>query len=599
MVDATAVSKKRSYSNLRDEVRDLVRQIGALQEEGLGKRSPALLDIEKRLSSPLFTIAITGPSRVGKSTLINAMLGRRVCPMGEFPKTGVPSVFEPGDADSFVVTLATKEEVRGLPTVEELEPWVDRQQNPDNEKQVEHVRVTLTSGALDQGFAIVDLPGLDDPSDQTRVSAELALETCDAVLYVLNGAAVTTGSFMFTASDRDNLKKLLPRMHKTFFVINKSDAFNAEKQKDVVKYLRGELRRFKLGELLQENTFFVSAQQAYLKRCEGDQGASEVSIAKLEDALLGFLVANSLTGRNRLKGILSQAAQLVSEQLTIHSIVLGKVEKAETLRRYLSDFDRVEGEIQGAISEGYFASTEQLKHAVDDYRSRATNRFMQTVNEVSLASPPPSRDEVKAWLNVEISRMASHGQAAVQQSFEGCASRANAAVGHVMADLRAEVMRVSPSGVVFPTIQTTVGVQVNMNPWTPFWGTTLGLGLAGLAFGPVGALVGAAIGFLIGLIGGEGQRRQREKEALIERVQTILSDSANKITAQLEGSARTGFEDLRRGLVSRIGEARSALKNQLEGMRDLPSLEQQARLRDAIQKLNSLAPRIQGALEDS
>ena len=589
--------QKPSYVGLKSEVKDLVLRIGDLQAKGLGKRSPALLEIEKRLSSPLFTIAITGPSRVGKSTLINALLGRQVCPMGEFPKTGIPSVFEPGEEDGFVVTLASGEVIKGVPTAEELEPWVDRQENPENEKKVEHVRVTLTGGALDQGFAIVDLPGLDDPSDQTRTSAELALETCDAVLYVLNGAAVATGSFMFTANDRDNLKKLLPRMHKTFFVINKSDAFDGGKQKDVMKYLKAELRHFKLGELLPENVFFISAQDGYLKRCKGDVRVSDETVVKLEDALAKFLVANSLTGRNRLKGILAQAAQLVAEQLTIHSVVLGKVEKSETLRRLLSDFDRVEGEIQGAISEGYFAAVEQLKHAIEDYRSRAANRFSQTVTEVPITTPPPSRDEVKAWLNAEVSRMASVGQGSIQRSFEGCANRANAAVGRVMSDLRAEVMRVVTGGVVFPNIQTSVGAQVNLNPWTPFWGTTLGLGLAGLAFGPLGALVGAAVGFLIGFFAGEGRRRQREREALIERVQTILSDSADKIAAQLEGSARAAFEDLRHGLVSRIGEARSALKTQLESIRDLPSLEQQSMLREAIQDLNALTPRIQAALE--
>lgn len=589
-------STERPFANLRTEVRELVRQLGDLQELGLGQRSPAVEDLSKRLDQPLFTVAISGPSRVGKSTLINALLGRTICPMSDFPKTGIPCVFEPGEKDEFIVKRTEADDVIGIPTPESLDPWVGREENEDNRKKVEHVRIKLSGKALDQGYSIVDLPGLDDPNDVVRSSAEIALETCDALLYVLNGAPMATGSFMFTVTDKQHLKQLAPRIRKTFFVVNKSDAFDPAKQAAVRKYLQKEVSKAGLGEIPDNAIFFVSALKSLEFRTGHGEGSSDESIRRLETALLDFLISNSLTGRNRLKGILSQSAQLVSEQLTIHSVVIGKAEKAEALRQYLSDFDRVQGEVQGMVSEGCFATVEQMKSTVSEFRNRSFGRFHQTLTEVPLTTPLPSRDDVRAWLEAEISRMAGEGQSVVQRSFEACATRANTAVNRVMAELRSAVIRLG-QGVFVPQIQG-VGDQININPWTPFWGA-LGLGLAGLAFGPIGALVGAAVGLLIGWFGGEQRRRQQEREALLQRVRTILADSADKISVQLESTTRTAFEDLRNGLTVRIEESRRALKEQLSGMRDLPSLAQQERLKSAISQLNSLSPRLSRALSET
>lgn len=58
-----------------------------------------LADLETSIRTSTYVVALTGPARAGKSTLLNALVGRDVSPMGRLPTTAVSLLVTAGAKD--------------------------------------------------------------------------------------------------------------------------------------------------------------------------------------------------------------------------------------------------------------------------------------------------------------------------------------------------------------------------------------------------------------------------------------------------------------------------------------------------------------------
>lgn len=577
-------ARAQTFASVQTRTVELLRELARIVEVTTQGPSAAMQDLLDRTRTPLFTLAVTGPSRVGKSTLINAFLRRELCPMGDFPKTAFPARFEPGKEDRLTVSFNDRPDEEAPPTAAALEQFVSWDHNADNNKGVRGVVVELDNPAIDLGFAILDLPGLDDPNDAVRTVTELALEDADAILYVVNGALMASGSFMFTRSDKEQLSSLLSRKDKVFLVVNKAEQLSTDQRDRLQSFLRGQFERYDLDALKDGPIAFVSALDSYLRRCRGDAARSDSTLVSLEDGVYRYLLHHSEVGRNRLKGLIGVATQIAREQLGIVSLSLSKIEEAESLRRFLGTFETLRQEVQASCQAGAAESASLIRTELFEYRRRASRRFAQALTDIPLVTPLPDRQEVRAWLNAEVARMAAQGKGQAQAAFQSRSATIAGRVQTVMNSLMNEVQSLEGSS---SQLQIGgLGQPVELNLWSPFWGT-LGLGLVGLIFGPVGAIVGAIAGFFIGLFIGEQQRRQKEIRKLREAVDSALDSAAGTLSSQLGEAVSGAFADLSTGLSRRIEEARSALARQLEGLGQLPSKARQAELRRSAEELGN------------
>lgn len=119
--------------------------------------------IGDRLGEPL-RVAIAGRLKAGKSTLVNALIGRRVAPTAAGECTRVVTRFRYGSADRVDVVLRDGAR-RSLPLGDD---GMIPQRLGVSAARVAYVDVTLTSAKLRE-LTVVDTPGL--ASTDTRVSA--------------------------------------------------------------------------------------------------------------------------------------------------------------------------------------------------------------------------------------------------------------------------------------------------------------------------------------------------------------------------------------------------------------------------------------------
>src|SRR3954447_1344251 len=142
------------------------RVAGLCQEGGprLGGPTQAqVFDVRRRLSEPL-RIAIAGRLKAGKSTLVNALIGRRVAPTEVGECTRIVTQFRYGPADR--VDVVRKDGSRISLPLDEAGMIPQRLGVPRSE--IGYVDVALTSNHL-RDLMVVDTPGL--ASANTSVSA--------------------------------------------------------------------------------------------------------------------------------------------------------------------------------------------------------------------------------------------------------------------------------------------------------------------------------------------------------------------------------------------------------------------------------------------
>src|SRR5215218_11302031 len=145
---------------LSARVADLCAEAG---QRLAGRTQTQVEDVRRRLGEPL-RVAIAGRLKSGKSTLVNALIGRRVAPTAVGECTRVVTRFRYGPADR-VDVVGRDGARRSLPLGDD---GMIPQRLGVPAARVAYVDVTLTSEKL-RDLTVVDTPGL--PSTDTQVSA--------------------------------------------------------------------------------------------------------------------------------------------------------------------------------------------------------------------------------------------------------------------------------------------------------------------------------------------------------------------------------------------------------------------------------------------
>ncbi len=144
-----------------------------------------------RLAEGRFHVACLGQLKRGKSTLLNALVGEPVLPVGVVPVTSALTILRHGAERTARVTFGDG----GSRTVDlrDVGAYVAEEHNPENAKGVAAVEVTLPSPLLASGTCLVDTPGVGSVfAGNTAVTREF-LPHVDAAIVVLGADPPMSG----------------------------------------------------------------------------------------------------------------------------------------------------------------------------------------------------------------------------------------------------------------------------------------------------------------------------------------------------------------------------------------------------------------------
>lgn len=252
------------------EIEACVRQYDA----GLADKVKAIID---GLGTEKLMVAVMGKAKRGKSTLVNALLGRRddvVAPVDRLPASSTVSCFSRAKGEKAAVTFQDgRKETIPFARIRE---FVTEDGNPENKKGVQLLEIEGPFPNLDEHVVLVDTPGAGSIHEHHDVLLYEFVPKADAVL------------FMITARmpmDQDE-KKLLSEIKKAdirrlFFVINRVDESEPQDLTDLEEHSRRLLAEVGVD---IERFYRVSAKSAHA----GDMATSGVPelLADVENGIV-------------------------------------------------------------------------------------------------------------------------------------------------------------------------------------------------------------------------------------------------------------------------------------------------------------------------
>jgi len=372
--------------------------LGVLDEllllaDGLLAESPRrhLAAARTRLAEDRFNLVVLGEFKRGKSTLINALLGRNVLPTGVVPLTSVVTTISAGDRDRLRVYF-TDGAVQERP-LDVLAEYVTEERNPGNARGVEVARVELEHELLRGGLELVDTPGIGSIHSHNTEVARGFLPRVDAALCVLDaGQPLSEGERELFREAAERVPRLLP-------VINKIDHLDRADRDVAIEFIRSALCDL-LGVDVVE-LFAVSA-----RRREG-LAPLVTRLRKLAAEERQALLLRSIAQVARsAAGEIAQAARFESRAIELPLDQLGS--RAEMFERRIAELRTARAEARDLLERGVDrALSELVNEPLERYARREEFRLRAELGKHleelgAKLSPRELSDELEGWIDATI-----------------------------------------------------------------------------------------------------------------------------------------------------------------------------------------------------
>ncbi|PIP38286.1 MAG: Dynamin family protein [Desulfobacterales bacterium CG23_combo_of_CG06-09_8_20_14_all_51_8] len=245
--------------------------------------------LNSRLSEGRFHLAVLGQFKRGKSTLLNALAGESILPVGVVPLTAVPTFMEFGDTPKVRISFQDHrgpEEFSGNSHTERssfLARFVTEEGNPRNQNHVAEVTVFLPDPTLAAGVVLIDTPGIGSTYRHNTVATLNFLDQCDAALFLISADPP------ITEVELEFLRQIRQKVPRLFFVLNKIDYLDASELEQALSFYKRTLTEH--GAWSEDSPVFcVSARRGLEARTACDSRKWEESgLLGLKEFLLDFL----------------------------------------------------------------------------------------------------------------------------------------------------------------------------------------------------------------------------------------------------------------------------------------------------------------------
>lgn len=397
----TVLSSLEDHRRLTASVLQDLREVGrAAQRIGFDEVVTRVEQIAQRVEDDVFRIAVVGEFKRGKSTLINALLGREILPADVLPcsatlnrvtyglQPSVRLVFKPdGDAPP-------REETIGI---DELSDYVTKL-TPDSEQRATDIQEAIVYYPVKycrDKADIIDTPGLNDDEAMTRVTLSV-LPQVDAALLVILAQSP------FSSYEADFLGRMLTNdMGRVLFVVNRLDEIRRPKDRQrVIDLVRDRIRKAMqqrgaelhgegtpeytafLERLGEPRVFGVSGGLALDAKLDDDAALLEESrFAEFESALERFLtIERGLVTLMMMTEATARAAQQTLQQISI---------RRGALHMEAEQFETTYAQTSGRLAELRHRLTKELtalETAARELRRALTPRARALPSKLSAAA---------------------------------------------------------------------------------------------------------------------------------------------------------------------------------------------------------------------
>ena len=409
-----------SFSGYRQMVTDVRDNLLKLQDYSealeLSQNMASIKDVLEKSSNDVFSVAVIGEFKRGKSTLINALLEQDVLPTDAMPATATLNRV------TYSIKPFARIEYRDGNTedveIEKLAEYVTKltEESEQRAATVKMATVYYPTSYCTNNVDIIDTPGLNDDSTMAEVTLSV-LPEIDAALFVIMAQSP------FSEYERDFLENKLMSsdLGRILFVVTGIDRLDEEDVDRVLDSIRERINRYvieKAKKLYGEDSpefevyrqklgtpkvFGLSAKQALKGKVKGDNTLLEVSrFPVFEKELERFLTEDrgAITLQVQVNKILSAANEIIkSIQLREAALAMGQQEFQE---KYADAKEKIaairaqrEKEYQ-KIDDSANAAWTQLRPMADSFWDELKAGALAIVDAEPLSKEDLSKDKLPA-----------------------------------------------------------------------------------------------------------------------------------------------------------------------------------------------------------
>ena len=430
------LSEARSLSPT--PVRRILEECLASLRDDLPRDAGAAL--EEKLAAGVFNLVAVGQFKRGKSSVVNALIGEELLPVGVVPLTSIVTVLAYGER----LSIEARYEDGRCESVsrERLADFVTERGNPRNEKRIAEVHVAYPSPWLQSGVRLVDTPGIGSVYAHNTDVAQRFVPKADAVLFLVSVDQPAS------QAERDYLKEVAALASRVFVLVNKADLLGEAELRESIEFTRaaladavgGPVRLFPVSarlalegqrqrseELLRRSGFsaFRDALRAFL-----DGEKEEIFLRSVARNLMRLVSRARFERELELKALAAPLHELQRKLQRFQSrrdellatrddyVILVKAEQKRLLREAVeSDLEALEGELAREIGE-------RVEREFQAKRALPARRLAETLHAQAVEH---IRQRFDAWRKVEDDKVSS----AFRTTCERVAGRLDAAVNEL------------------------------------------------------------------------------------------------------------------------------------------------------------------------
>lgn len=405
---------KSSFKDLKHNLENIINELKTdlTNKEILGE----LENTHNYLNDQKFSIGITGVMNAGKSTMLNALMGREILGSAVVPETANLTIVKHNPTDNAKVYYWNEQEwdriKKSASQLESMKDFVEETNRifGDNLKNyirpvsrfdeidikdlssytsaeasgkkcnlVKYVELGSKLDFLSDGIEIVDTPGLDDPVIQREEITKEYISQCDMMIHLMNvsqSATLKDVEFIIDALLYQNISKLL-------VVITRADTVSKEQLEEVIKYtktsiekqLKAQNKDSQLDYILKTIRFIpISGRMALLHRTGREKEALDAGFTIEDTGILEIekYLMDTLFGTNSQKGELvvqstkNQLQKVIEKQISFNNYELTLLSKSkEELEKELEEFNK-----KKAVNTRIFqAMSEDITYYKNDAKS--------------------------------------------------------------------------------------------------------------------------------------------------------------------------------------------------------------------------------------
>lgn len=301
---APKIEALRAYTRAKQAIAQEVRSLRRFfTDRKNDKVASECQELMVKLAEDRFTLAVLGLFKRGKSSLMNAIIGRDLLPTGVLPLTSAITVLRFGPKEQLVIDREGVFFTEETP-VSRLPEYVTEEGNPGNRKKVKTARVEVPLPFLRQGLEFVDTPGIGSAIEANTATTYEFLPQCDAALFV------TSVDAPLSQAEIGFLDRVRAHVRKIFVVVNKTDLLADPERDRMLAFIAATLEQRTGGEKFP--IYPVSSRLGLEAKKAGDpDGYARSGLKDLEEALAVYL--SSEKSSTFLVAVLDKALRLLAD----------------------------------------------------------------------------------------------------------------------------------------------------------------------------------------------------------------------------------------------------------------------------------------------